>query len=94
MVFHYEFNSDLVRVILNEKEIFHKRLKYIHGMPITASFEFRKEPENCIQIFINNKKTKQFIFDNRFDCGVITWNAETSNLTIEYDMQKEMAGFD
>ena len=94
LIFHYGFNSDLVKVVLNGKEIYHKRLKYIDGMPITSSFEFRREPENSIQIFINNQKTNQFEFDNRFDCGVITWNAETSNLTIEYDMQKEMAGFD
>jgi len=94
LIFHYGFNGDIVTIKLNGKEIYKKELRYINPMPTTGDFDFRREEENLIQIYINRKKTKEFKFDNRYDCGVIVWNAERNELTLEYDKWDEMAGFD
>jgi hypothetical protein len=94
LIFHYGFNGDIVTIKLNGKEIYKKELRYINPMPTTGDFDFRREKENLIQIYINRKKTKEFKFDNRYDCGVIVWNAERNELTLEYDKWDEMAGFD
>jgi len=94
LIFHYGFNGDIVTIKLNGTEIYKKELRYINTMPTTGDFDFRREKENLIQIYINRKKTKEFKFDNRYDCGVIVWNAERNELTLEYDKWDEMAGFD
>ena len=94
LTFHYGFNSDIVMIELNGKEIYRKKLKYINPMPIIGSFDFRREKENLIQIYINGKRTNVFKFDKRFDCGVIDWDTKKKELTLEYDNLEEMAGFD
>ena len=94
LIFHYGFNGDIVTIKLNGKKIYKKEFKYINAMPTTGDFEFRREKETFIQIYINRKKTKEFKFDNRYDCGVIDWDAQKNELTLEYDNLGEMAGFD
>ena len=64
LIFHYGFNGDIVTIKLNGKKIYKKEFKYINAMPTTGDFEFRREKETFIQIYINRKKTKEFKFDN------------------------------
>ena len=94
IIFHYGFNYDNVAIKLNGKEIFKKELKYINPMPTTGEFDIRREKESLIQIYINGKKTNVFKLDNRYDCGVIIWDAQKNELNWEYDNLEGMAGFD
>lgn len=63
-------------------------------MPTTGEFDFRREKESLIQIYINGKKTNVFKLDNRYDCGVIIWDAQKNELNWEYDNLEGMVGFD
>jgi hypothetical protein len=94
LIFHYGFNDDIVKIKLNGIEIYKKKLKYINAMPTTGDFEFKREKESLIQIYINQKKTKEFNFDKRYDCGIIIWDEKTNELSLEYDNLEEMVGFD
>ena len=93
LFFWYEFNSEIVKIKLNGKEIYKKEL-LDNNMPCTADFDFKKEKKNLVQIYINGKKTEEFEFDNKYDCGVIIWNSQKNELNLTYEILDGMVGFD
>lgn len=92
LVFWDGFNSDIVKVELNGHKVYQEKL--MNKVPISGSFEIKREKKNILQIYINGQKTKKFEFEEKFDCGVITWNKKGNEINFTYDNMDGMAGFD
>lgn len=92
LIFASGFHSDNVKVILNGRKIFDKKI--LERIPFCDSFEFNREQKNRIQLYINGHKSNAFEFDEKYDIGTINYSKKENEIIFCYDTTDEMVSFD
>lgn len=92
LIFLQGFNSDILTIRENGKEIFKKKIE--ENVPFSGIYSFIKKENSIYQISINNKQTEPFKFDAKYDCVVISWDNQKEELNFEHWIWDKMPGFE
>lgn len=76
----------------NGEELFKKKIE--DKVPFSDIYSLIKKENSIYEIWINNKRTKPFKFDPKYDCVVISWDNQTDELNFEYWLWDKIPGFD
>lgn len=92
IIFADGFQADNVKMVLNKNMIFNKKI--LERIPICDSFQFNREKVNKIQLFINGRKSNIFVFNEKYDIGIITYHKKENKIIFRYDFTDKMIGVD
>lgn len=79
------FNSDRVKLFLNGKKNFNKKISTNPIAGAAGIIGFRKGSENIIQLAINGEKSDEFILEKKFNNAIINLNHKSNN-EIQFDL--------